>query len=118
MVVRIDRFQSCVVNESAVISAAGTQSTAIRASGLLLTGLRFPASMTGTALSLQESVDGVTWTTIRINGEASDFAVTVAAGSTVVFANAVPLTAFEYLRLVSNSPEAAERSIGVLCRPI
>lgn len=118
MVVPIANFQSCITNTPFTIAISQPNSTAIQLNGLLPVGLRFPAAMTGSTVTLEESVDGTNWSPIRINGDAADFSVTVTASKTVVFANAIPLAGFEYLRIVSSSNEAAERSVGLICRPI
>lgn len=118
MVQQVELYQNCISNPTFVIPNAGTTSNAIRINGLLPVGLRFPAAFTGATVALEESVDGTTWTPIRINGDSGDFSVAVTVSKTVVFSNAVPLVGFLNLRIRSGSNEAAERSVGLICRPI
>lgn len=89
-------------------------SGAIRNFGGKLTGFSTAVTLTGATLTVQGSLDGTTWVTIRSTTGA---ALSLTAGAVTGFV-AVPEAAreFPYLRLISASNEAAERTITLYYR--
>lgn len=109
--------------QTATIAASGTTSGAISTGiineeGTQLHGLEFPAAMTGTAMTFtgSRSSDG-TYVTLREVGGASAYSVTITASAFVPLDPRVFAT-FPFIKLVSGSTEASERSIVVHSRPV
>ena len=109
--------------QTATIAASGTTSGAvstgiINSEGTQLHGLEFPAAMTGTAMTFtgSRSSDG-TYVTLKEVGGAATYSVTVTASSFVPLDPRVFAT-FPFIKLVSGSTEASERSITVHLRPV
>ena len=117
MTIDSQQFQTALAQETFVIESGSRTSNSIAVNSLLLTALRFPAAITGTSFTIEESTDNLTFSPIRINAAVADFAVTPVASKTIVFDNAVPLSGFEYARIVSNATEAGQRVVTALCRP-
>jgi hypothetical protein len=83
-----------------------------------LMGVEFPAAMTGTSMTFtgSRSSDG-TYVTITDVGGASNYSITVSAGKFVPVDPRV-FSTYPFVRLVSGSAEAAERTIVVHLRPV
>jgi hypothetical protein len=93
-----------------VIAASGTTSTAIGLSGSVLTGLVIPSSFTGTAVSfLAEQIGGAGFTVVTKDGTALSYPV--AAGDTLKFQFPAVFAGLSSVKVVSNSAEAAQRTI-------
>ena len=71
--------------------------------------VQLPAAMTGTALTIQTSNDNSTWASVRDVAGAAKAAITVAASITVPL-HPETFNAL-YMRLVSGSAEAADRTL-------
>ena len=65
------------------ISEDANNSSAAQCGGLLLSGIVFPAAMTGTAVTFDFSFDGSTWYDVK-ETDGSDVSYTVSAGDVVV----------------------------------
>lgn len=109
--------------QTATIAASGTTSGAISTGiindeGTQLHGLEFPATMTGTTMTFtgSRSSDG-TFVAIYDVGGASAYSVTIGTSRFVPLDPRVFAT-FPFVKLVSGSTEASERSIVVHLRPI
>lgn len=108
---------------TATISASGTTSDVISTNiigteGTQLAGLEFPAAMTGTTMTFTgaRASDG-TFVALREVGGASAYSVTVTASAFVPVDPRVFAT-FPFIKLVSGSTEASQRSIVVHLRPV
>ena len=98
------------------IANSGTVSTAANLLGMRLVGIITPAALTGTELTFQASTDNSTFTAMYDENGAA-IAVTVAASrwTVPVFTSFLGVP---YLKIVSGSAEAAERTITLIVRPL
>jgi hypothetical protein len=98
------------------VSANGTTSNGVSTNGMLLTGIVFPAAMTGTALSFDFSIDGTNWyDVVETDGTAVTYTVT--AGDVVrVDPSGWAFASIGFIRVTSGSTEAADRSIKLIFR--
>jgi hypothetical protein len=62
------------------ISEDAVNSTGVQTDGLLLSGIVFPATMTGTAVTFDFSFDGSTWVDV-VETDGTEVTYTVTAGS-------------------------------------
>jgi len=101
----------------AIIASSGTQSTGIFMGGLSLCGLVMPTLWTSATISLQMTYDnGANWHDVYDNdGTAISFTV---GTSRYVKIDPADFAGINYLRLVSSAPQAAERSIVIVARPV
>ena len=99
----------------AVIPSGGTKTEAIPLDGLIV-GVRLPSSFTGTSISFEESAtqDG-TFRPITQNGSALSY--TVAASDTLKFQFPSVFAGIKWLKIVSGSAEAADRTITPITIP-
>lgn len=98
---------------TATILSGGTVSSDVYVGEYVPVTLQMPAAFTGTSVTFQGSADGSLYQQIYVGGSA--YTETVAAGKAVVLSG----TAFagsEWIRVVSNSAEGADRAITVVAR--
>jgi hypothetical protein len=96
------------------ISEDANNSSAAQCGGLLLSGIVFPAAMTGTAVTFDFSFDGSTWYDVK-ETDGSDVSYTVSAGDVVrVDPSGWAFASPGYLRISSGSSEAADRTINLI----
>ena len=100
--------------QTVTIASSGTTSGAIFVGDFNAGSYLLPATMTGTAMTIHGSVDGVTWVAIRNDAGTALSAVTTAANGQYK----IPAEAFAYqsIKFVSGSTEAAERTITVFLK--
>ena len=97
---------------STSIPNAGTVSQTIFVPrGRSLCAIILPAALTGTALTMQASFDGITFTPVY--NQSSVVSITVAANRYILLDPSV-FQGIEQLQLVSGSAEAAERTIQLV----
>ena len=96
------------------ISDNATTSSAAQCDGLLLSGIVFPAAMTGTTVTFDFSFDGTNFVDVK-ETDGTEVTYSVSAGDVVrvdpsgwAFASPV------FLRIVSGSSEAADRTINLI----
>ena len=96
------------------ISDNATISSAAQCDGLLLSGIVFPAAMTGSTVTFAFSFDGSTWVdVVETDGTAVQYSVT--AGDVVrVDPSGWAFASTGFLRIVSGSSEAADRTINLI----
>ena len=96
------------------ISEDANNSSAAQCGGLLLSGIVFPAAMTGTAVTFDFSFDGTTWYDVK-ETDGSDVSYTVSAGDVVrVDPSGWAFASPGYIRISSGSSEAADRTINLI----
>ena len=96
------------------ISDNANNSSAAQCGGLLLSGVVFPAAMTGTTVTFDFSFDGTTWYDVK-ETDGSDVSYSVSAGDVVrVDPSGWAFASAGYLRIVSGSSEAADRTINLI----
>lgn len=112
------QFQSLVATDlTAIIPANGTTSQAMDLSGTVLVGIDMPAVFTGTSLAV--------WTLNIVTGlyaaakDATGAAITIAvsAGTPIVLDPSI-YAGLRFIQLVSNATENAQRTIGLVTRPV
>jgi hypothetical protein len=64
------------------VSENATQSSSVNTDGMLLTGIIFPATMTGTSVTFDFSVDGTNFYDVK-ETDGTDVSYTVSAGDVV-----------------------------------
>ena len=98
------------------VSANGTTSNGVSTDGMLLTGLVFPAAMTGSAVTFDFSIDGTNWYDV-VETDGTEVSYTVTAGDAVrVDPSGWAFASIGFLRVTSGSTEAADRSIKLIFR--
>ena len=98
------------------ISEDANNSSAAQCGGLLLSGIVFPAAMTGTAVTFDFSFDGSTWYDVK-ETDGSDVSYTVSAGDVVrVDPSGWAFASSGFIRVTSGSSEAADRNITLIFR--
>ena len=96
------------------ISDNAVNSSAAQCDGLLLSGIVFPAAMTGSTVTFDFSFDGSTWVdVVETDGTAVQYSVS--AGNVVrVDPSGWAFASPGFLRITSGSSEAADRTINLI----
>jgi len=97
------------------ISSSTTVSEPVDCEGMDLVAIVTPAALTGVAFTFQGSVDDTTYNSIT-DDAGTAISVTVAASRWVAIGNTLlkSLRGLRYLKVVSGSAEAADRTIGLV----
>lgn len=103
-----------LVTAQAFIANGGTTSGAVSVNGKMITGIDLGPTLTGTALSISNSVDG---TNYRAAYDSTGTAVswTVAGARYLKFDP--PLLGYISIKLISGSAEGADRTLTVVMAP-
>jgi hypothetical protein len=102
--------------EGVTIASSGTESAAVDLRGMTLCGFYLPAALTGTAVSFKASIDNSTFVTVE-DGFGNTVSKTVSASKAIIL-NPSDFAGIQYLKLVSNATEAAERTITLALRQV
>jgi len=93
------------------VSEDASNSLGVKTDGMLLCGVQFPATMTGSAVTFDFSLDNTNWADV-VETDASAVSYTVSAGDVVrVDPSGWGFASNGYIRVTSNGTEAADRSI-------
>jgi len=96
------------------ISEDAVNSTGVQADGLLLSGIVFPAAMTGTAVTFDFSFDGSTWVDV-VETDGTEVTYTVTAGDVVrVDPSGWAFATAGFIRVSSDATELADRNIQLI----
>ena len=96
------------------ISDNATTSSAAQCDGLLLSGIVFPAAMTGSTVTFDFSFDGTNFVDV-VETDGTEVTYTVTAGDVVrVDPSGWAFATGGFLRVTSNGTEAADRSIQLI----
>ena len=96
------------------VSADASNSTGVQADGLLLSGIVFPAAMTGTAVTFDFSFDGSTWVDV-VETDGTEVTYTVTAGDVVrVDPSGWAFATAGFIRVTSDGTETADRNIQLI----
>lgn len=98
-----------LAHKSAVIANAGTKSAAVDLGGLTLVGIHLPATFTGVALTF-ETCDTLTGTFQPLYNGSGQVSYTVAQARSYAI-DPKDFYGVRYLKVVSGSSEAAERTM-------
>ena len=98
------------------VSADASNSVAFQTKGLLLCGIEFPASMTGTSITVDFAQDGSTWVDV-FETDGTEVSYTVSAGNLIrLDPSGWAFASSGWLRITSNGTEAADRTLKVFLR--
>ena len=96
------------------ISDNATTSSAAQCDGLLLSGIVFPAAMTGATITFDFSFDGTTFYDV-VETDGTEVSYSVSAGNVVrVDPSGWAFASPGFLRVTSASSEAADRTINLI----
>ena len=96
------------------VSADNSNSTAAQCDGLLLSGIEFPATMTGSNVTFDFSYDGSTWVDV-VDTDNTEVTYVVSPGNMVrVDPSGWAFAAIGFLRVTSDGNEAADRKINLV----
>ena len=96
------------------VSEDASNSTGVQADGLLLSGIVFPAAMTGTTVTFDFSFDGSTWVDV-VETDGTEVSYTVSAGNvTRVDPSGWAFATAGFIRVTSDGTEAADRNIQLI----
>ena len=98
------------------VSEDASNSVGFKTDGYLLSGIEFPAAMTGTAITIDHSLDNSTWVDV-FETDGTEVSYTVSAGNLIrLDPSGWAFAAEGWLRITSNGTEAADRSLKVYLR--
>ena len=93
------------------ISADASNSLGVKTDGMLLSGIQFPAAMTGTSVTFDFALDNSSWADV-VETDGSAVSYSVSAGDVVrVDPSGWGFASNGFIRVTSNGTEAADRSI-------
>jgi len=109
-------FQNTREFAELTIANGDTTSTAYELGGTHLIGILIPSAFTGTKLFIEGSLDGTTF--YQLYGSSSGVAKEIkAVADRFIEVETNYDNPFNFIRLVSNSAEAGERKIQIICNP-
>ena len=98
------------------ISADTSNSLGVSTDGMLLTGIIFPAAMTGSNVTFDFALDNSTWADV-VETDGTEVTYTVSVGNaTRVDPSGWAFASSGYLRITSDGTEAADRNITLIFR--
>lgn len=97
----------------AIIASGQRASSAIRAKGQCLVGVRIPAAFTGTSVSFTEC-DKEAGTYRAVTKDGNELSFPVAAGDVLKFQYPAFFAGLAFIKIVSGSDEAAQRELTPL----
>ena len=106
------------IAKNALIDVSGdaSNSLGVNTDGMLLAGIIFPATMTGTAVTFDYSLDETTFYDV-VETDGTEVSYTVSAGDVVrVDPSGWAFASSGYIRITSGSAEAADRKITLIFR--
>ncbi len=110
-------FQSQILTENVVITAGTSSSNGLSLGGCSLVGVVTPATMTSTSLRFEASFDGGTSYIPIENGAGGNISKTISGGEYIPL-DAADFLGVNYLRIISGSNEASNRTLTVIMRAI
>lgn len=96
------------------VSEDASNSTGVQTDGLLLSGIVFPATMTGANVTFDFSFDGTTWVDV-VETNNTEVTYNVSAGNVVrVDPSGWAFAAAGFIRVTSDGTETADRNIQLI----
>ena len=96
------------------VSEDASNSTGVQADGLLLSGIVFPATMTGANVTFDFSFDGSTWVDV-VETDNTEVTYTVSPGNVVrVDPSGWAFATAGFVRVTSDDTETADRNIQLI----
>ena len=109
-------FQNTREFAELTIASGGTTSTAYELCGTHLIGILMPSAFTGIKLSIEGSLDSINF--YQLYGSSSGVAKEIkVTANKFIEVETIYDNPFNFIRLVSNSAEAGERKIKIICNP-
>lgn len=109
-------FQSTREFIELTIPSGGTTSTAYELGGTHLAGVLMPSDFTGVKLFVEGSIDGTNFYQLYGSSSGTAKEIKVAPNRFIEIESNYD-NPFNFIRLVSNSAEAGERIIKIICNP-
>jgi len=98
------------------VSEDASNSEGVNVENMLLCGVVFPATMTGTGITFDYSVDNSSWVDV-FETDGTEVSYTVSAGNVVrIDPSGWAFASNGYIRVTSDATEAADRKIKLLFR--
>mgnify|MGYP003118812552 CR=1 FL=1 len=98
------------------VSGSNPSSDGVSTDGMLLAGIQFPAAMSGSNVTFDFSTDNNSWVDV-VETDGTEVSYTVSAGNLVrVDPSGWAFASSGYLRITSDSSEAADRNIILIFR--
>ena len=96
------------------VSEDASNSTGVQTDGLLLSGIVFPAAMTGTSVTFDFAFDGTDWKDV-VETDNTEVTYTVSADNVVrVDPSGWAFATAGFIRVTSNGTETADRKIQLI----
>ena len=109
-------FQNTREFAELTIASGDTTSTAYELGGTHLIGALIPSAFTGTKLFVEGSLDGTNFYQLYGSSSGTTKEIKVTANKFIEIESNYD-NPFNFIRLVSNSAEAGERKIKIICNP-
>ena len=114
---QISNYPPFLCNANAVIANGQTTSDAIDLFGTTLVGIQMPATFTGSSISFEAATTlGGTYQPITNSGGNSISAT--AAGGKFISIDPSDIAGVQFIKIVSDSAEGAERTLELVTRPV
>jgi hypothetical protein len=98
------------------VSGSNPHSDGVSTDGMLLAGIIFPAAMSGSNITFDFATDNSSWVDV-VETDGTEVSYTVSAGNLVrVDPSGWAFASSGYIRVTSDSSEAADRNITLLFR--
>ena len=113
----VTQYPPFLCSVSATIASSQTTSDAVDLAGTTLVGIQLPASLTGTALSFEAATtSGGTYQQV-IGGGGNVLSKTVSGGKFLSL-DPAEFAGVQFLKIVSDASEGAERTLELITRPV
>lgn len=109
-------FQSTREFAELTIANGETVSSHYELGGTHLIGVLMPSAFTGTKLTIQGSIDGINFYELYGSSSGTAKEIKVSANKFIEIESNYD-NSFNFIKLVSNASEAAERKIKIVCNP-
>ena len=106
------------IAKNALIDVSGdaSNSLGVNTDGMLLAGIIFPATMTGSTVTFDFATDNSTWVDV-VETDETEVSYTVSAGNVVrVDPSGWAFASSGFIRVTSDGTEAADRNITLIFR--
>lgn len=110
------KFQSAREKTTLTIPAGSSTSNSYELGGTHLIGILMPATFTGTKLTIKGSIDGTNFYEVYGSDSGTAKEIKVSAGKFIAIENNYD-NPFNFIQLVSNSTEASDRILTIICHP-
>lgn len=113
----ITGFQSLLKSGNLTISNGGTTSDVLELGGTILSGIIISTTLTGTELTFLASFDGTNYYTLR-DEAGNSVSLPISNGAGIYNLNEEQFVHINFVKVVSNASEGAERTLTLIARPL